>query len=90
MPSTQVYSFKHPDFLPVSQRMGWRILRCTIKDVDKYQLDQDCRPDFASNTFIVEQRAGSADPKNYQDPEGAFAPRQSIPALQRRGPCSLP
>jgi hypothetical protein len=53
---------------------------------DKYQLSKFAGAAFARNTLIVEQRAGSADPKNYQDPQGAFSPaNNSIPALQRRG-----
>jgi len=85
--NTQVYSFKHPDFLAVSATHGPAHLAMYDQATwDKYQLTKIAGANFASNTFIVEQRAGSADPKNYQDPEGAFSPRDnSILALQRRG-----
>jgi hypothetical protein len=85
--NTQVYSFKHPDFLAVSATHGPAHLSMYDQEIwDKYQLTKLAGPNFATNTFIVEQKAGSADPKNYQDEEGAFSPRDnSIPALQRRG-----
>ena len=85
--NTQIYSFKHPDFLPVSATHGPAHLAMYDQAMwDKYQLTKLAGPNFATNTFIVEQKAGSADPKNYQDEEGAFSARDnSIPALQRRG-----
>jgi hypothetical protein len=87
MLNTQVYSFKHPDFIAVSATHGPAHLAMYDQATwDKYQLTKLAGANFASNTFIVEPKAGSADPKNYQDPEGAFSPRDnSIPALQRRG-----
>ena len=85
--NTQVYSFKHLDFLIVSATHGPAHLAMYDQAMwDKYQLSKLAGPNFATNTFIVEQKAGAADPKNYQDSEGAFSPRNnSIPALQRRG-----
>ena len=87
MLNTQVYSFKHPDFLPVSATHGPAHLAMYDQAMwDKYLLTKLAGPNFTANTFIVEQKAGSTDPKNYQDEEGAFSPRDnSIPALQRRG-----
>jgi hypothetical protein len=38
---------------------------------DKYQLSRLAGTAFPTNTFIQEQKAGSGDPKAYQDPEGA-------------------
>jgi hypothetical protein len=85
--NTQVYSFKHPDFIIVSATHASAHLALYDQAMwDKYQLSKLTNGAVMSNTFIVEQKAGSADPKNYQDPEGAFSPRDnSIPALQRRG-----
>ena len=87
MLNTQVYSFKHPDFLTVGAMHGPAHLSMYDQAMwDKYQLAKLAGANFTSNTFIVEQRAASADPKNYQDEEGAFSPRNnSVPALQRRG-----
>ena len=84
--NTQVYSFKHPDFLIVSATHASAHLALYDQAIwDKYQLSKLAGPTFATNTLIVE-RTGSFDPRNYSDPEGAFSPRNnSIPALQRRG-----
>jgi len=72
---------------------------------DKYQIAKLAGPTFMTNTFIVEQKAGTADPKNYQDEEGAFlaarqfgaglaAPRRCVPVLPQRdlgaGGCPAP
>ena len=83
--NTQVYSFKHPDFLIVSATHASAHLALYDQAIwDKYQLSKLAGPTFATNTLIVE--TDSSDPRNYSDPEGAFSPRHnSIPALQRRG-----
>jgi phosphotransferase system HPr (HPr) family protein len=53
---------------------------------DKYGLAKLTGDKFKSNTLIVEQKAGSADPGNVQDADGAYSGHDnSIPALQRRG-----
>jgi len=85
--NTQVYSFKHPDFLIVSATHASAHLAMYDQAMwDKYQLSKIAGAGFARNTLILEQQAGSTDPKNYQDPQGAFSPgNNSIPALQRRG-----
>lgn len=85
--NAQIYSFKHPDFLVVSATHGPAHLAVYDQAMwDKYQLSKLAGPNFATNTFIVDKPASSLDPKNYQDPEGAYSPRNnSIPALQRRG-----
>jgi hypothetical protein len=85
--NTQVYSFKHPDFLIVSATHASAHLAMYDQAMwDKYQLSKIAGAGFARNILILEQQAGSADPKNYQDPRGAFSPaNNSIPALQRRG-----
>jgi len=87
MLNTQVYSFKHPDFITTAAMHGPAHLAMYDQATwDKYQLAKLAGANFATNTFIVEQRAGSADSKNYQDEEGAYSPRNnSVPALQRRG-----
>src|SRR5258708_31962437 len=53
---------------------------------ENYHLANRAGAAFATNTLCRERKAAPADPKNYQDPEGAFSPNNnSIPALQRRG-----
>src|SRR6185312_3169751 len=85
--NVQIYSFKRPDFLIISATHASAHLAMYDQAMwDKYQLSKLAGPAFATNTFILEQKAATADPKNYQDPEGAFSPsNNSIPALQRRG-----
>jgi hypothetical protein len=85
--NVQIYSFKHPDFLIISATHALAHLALYDQSMwDKYELSKLAGPGFATNTFILEQKAAAADPKNYQDPEGAFSPsNNSIPALQRRG-----
>ncbi len=85
--NVQIHSFKHPDFLIISATHASAHLALYDQMIwDKYQLSKLAGPAFAGNRLIQEQKAASDDPKNYQDPEGAFSPRNnSIPALQRRG-----
>lgn len=85
--NVQVYSFKHPDFLIISATHASAHLALYDQSMwDKYELSKLAGPAFATNKFILEQKAATADPKNYQDPDGAFSPaNNSIPALQRRG-----
>lgn len=85
--NVQAHSFKQPDFLILSATHASAHLAMYDQAIwDKYQLTKLAGPRFTANSFIVEQKAASADPKNYQDPEGAFSPaNNSIPALQRRG-----
>ncbi len=80
-------SFKHPDFLIVSATHASAHLTMYDQSIwDKYQLTKLTNGAIANNRFIVEQPAAAKDPKNLQDPEGAYSPRNnSIPALQRRG-----
>lgn len=85
--NVQAHSFKKPDFLIVSATHASAHLALYDQTMwDKYQLTKLAGPRFTANSLIVEQKAASADPKNYQDPEGAYSPaNNSIPALQRRG-----
>lgn len=84
--NVQIYSFKRPDFLIISATHALAHLAMYDELIwEKYQLTK-LAPAFTANTLIREQQAASNDPKNYQDPEGAYSSRNnSIPALQRRG-----
>lgn len=84
--NVQIYSFKQPDFLIISATHALAHLAMYDELIwEKYQLTK-LAPTFTANTLIREQQAASSDPKNYQDPEGAYSSRNnSIPALQRRG-----
>src|SRR5258706_15010056 len=85
--NVQIYAFKRPDFLIVSATHALAHLAMYDSAMwEKYQLSKLAGPAFATNTLMAEQKAASADPKNYQHPEGGFSPsNNSIPALQRRG-----
>jgi hypothetical protein len=85
--NTQVWSFKHPDFLTVSVTHGTALLALYDQAMwDKYQLTRLAGEKFKNNTLIIEQKAAAADPANYEDPAGVFSSEDSsIPALMRRG-----
>ena len=85
--NSQIWSFKHPDFLTVSMTHGAATLAIYDQAMwDKYQLTRLAGEKFKTNTLIVEQKAAAADPANYEDPAGAFSGEDnSIPALMRRG-----
>jgi hypothetical protein len=85
--NSQVWSFRHPDFLVVSATHGSAHLALFEPAIwAKYRLATLTGGKFQSNTFMAEQKGAAADPKDYENPEGAFSPHDnSIPALQRRG-----
>ena len=85
--NSQIWSFKHPDFLAVSVTHGTAHLALYDQAMwDKYQLTKLTGEKFKTNTLILEQKAAAADPANYEDPEGVFSGEDnSIPALKRRG-----
>ena len=85
--NAQVWSFGHPDFLAVSATHGTANLALFEPAMwEKYQLAKWTGGKFQSNTLVAEQKGAAADPKDYENPAGAFSPRDnSIPALQRRG-----
>jgi hypothetical protein len=85
--NAQVWSFRHPDFLVVSATHGTAQLALFEPAIwVKYQLAKLTGGKFQSNTLIAEQKGAAADPRGYENPEGAFSSHDnSIPALQRRG-----
>jgi hypothetical protein len=85
--NSQIWSFKHPDFLAVSVTHGTAQLALYDQAVwDKYQLTRLAGDEFKSDTLMIEQNAAAADPANYEDPAGPFSGADnSIPALMRRG-----
>jgi hypothetical protein len=85
--NTQIWSFKHPDFLAVSVTHGTAQLALYDQAMwDKYQLTRLAGEAFKTNTPIIEQKAAAADVANYEDPSGPFSGEDnSIPALMRRG-----
>ncbi len=82
--NTQVWGFKHPDFLVVSATHGSAGFALYDQAAwDKYQLAKLLNGKFASNTLIVEK---IGDARDFENPDGLFsAADDSIPTLQRRG-----
>jgi hypothetical protein len=85
--NAQVWSFRHPDFLVVSATHGTAHPALFGPAIwEKYQLAKLTGGKFQSNTLIAEHKGAAEDPKDFENPEGAFSPHDnSIPALQRRG-----
>ena len=85
--NTQIWSFKHPDFLAVSVTHGTADLALYDPTIwDKYQLTSLAGDEFRTNTLIIERNEAAADTGNYEDPVGPFSGDDtSIPALMRRG-----
>jgi hypothetical protein len=72
--NTQIWSFKHPDFLAVSVTHGTADLALYDQAMwDKYQLTRLAGDKFKTNTLIIEQKAAAADPADYENPAGAFS-----------------
>ncbi len=85
--NTQVWSFRHPDFLVVSATHGTALLALLKLAIwEKYQLARLTGGKFQTNTLIADQSGAGADPKDYENPQGVYSAHDnSIPALQRRG-----
>jgi hypothetical protein len=85
--NTQIWSFKHPDFLAVSVTHGTAQLALYDPAIwEKYQLTRLAGDEFTTNTAITERKLTSADSASYEDPAGPFSgDDNSIPALMRRG-----
>jgi hypothetical protein len=85
--NSQIWSFKHRDFLAVSVTHGTAQLALYDPVIwDKYQLTSLAGDEFKTNTLATERKSVEADTANYEDPAGAFSGEDnSIPTLMRRG-----
>ena len=83
--NTQIWGFRHPDFLVVSATHGSAGIGLYDQAMwDKYDIAKLLKGKLASNTLIIEKTA--RDPGDFENPEGTFsATDDSIPTLQRRG-----
>src|SRR6202048_1940468 len=60
--NSQIWSFKHPDFLAVSVTHGTAQLALYDRAMwDKYQLTSLAGDEFKTNTLMIEQKSASAD-----------------------------
>ena len=85
--NSEIFSFRHPDFLCLSVTHGSAQLALYDDTMwDKYQLAKLAGPGVTKNRFIGVPPAATQDPANFQNPNGPFSPRaNSIAVLQRRG-----
>jgi hypothetical protein len=85
--NSQIWSFKHPDFLAVSVTHGTAQLALYDRAIwDKYQLTRLAGDEFKTNSPMIEQKSAATDSADYEDPAGPFSGEDnSIPALMRRG-----
>jgi len=85
--NTQIWAFKHPDFLVVAECHGTAQLALYDQSMwDKYHLTRLAGEKFKTNTLIEPLPSEATDPANFEDPAGVFSPADnSIPALMRRG-----
>lgn len=85
--NTEIWGFRHPDFLVVSLTHGPANLALYDQAAwDRYQLARLAGGRFSRNTQIEETPAGSLDAGDYERPDGVFSSAAvSIPLLMRRG-----
>jgi len=85
--NSQIWSFRHPDFLAVSVTHGTAQLALFDQATwNKYQLTKLAGEDFETNTPIIERKSAASDPTDYEDPAGPFSGEDnSVPALMQRG-----
>lgn len=84
--NTQIWSFRHPDYLAVSGTHSLAHLALFDQAMwEKYSLPRLAGEKFKTNTLIIDHSDG-VDPKDFEKPDGLYAPAETtIPVLQRRG-----
>ncbi|MHB8252560.1 MAG: thiosulfate dehydrogenase [Acidiferrobacter sp.] len=85
--NTQIWSFRHRDFLCVSATHGSAHLALYDAFIwKKYHFSKLTKGRFVSNTFIKAPTASHTNPKEYENTKGVFSPHDnSVTVLQRRG-----
>lgn len=85
--NTEIWGFKHPDFLCVSATHGTAHLALYDDATwEKYGLAKIAGGNVTRNSFVAVPSAAVEDAGDFENPNGAFSPRSnSIAALQRRG-----
>ena len=84
---TEIWSFRHPDFLCTSATHGSAHLAIFDEAMwSKYQFAKLTNGKYQTNTFVQEPPASRQNPADYEAPDGVFSPSDnSITVLQRRG-----
>ncbi len=85
--NSQIWSFRHPDFLCVSATHGSAQLALYDDAMwDKYGLAKLAGGGVTRNSFVAAPPAAGQDPADYENAGGAFSGHaSSIETLQRRG-----
>ncbi len=85
--NTQIWSFKHPNFLPVSATHGAAHLALFSPAVwEKYDLGKLIGGKFQSNKLLGGNKTAASGTKDYENPNGPFSPHDNtISVLQARG-----
>jgi hypothetical protein len=85
--NTEIWGFKHPDFLCVSATHGPAHLALFDDAMwEKYGLAKIAGGGVSHNSFVPAPPGTEPDLKDLQNPSGGFSPHaNSIQALQRRG-----
>ncbi len=85
--NSEVWSFRHSEFLCVSATHGSAQLALYDDAMwEKYELAKVAGGNLTGNTFVAASAAAEHDPKDYENPTGAFSSHNnSIQALQQRG-----
>jgi hypothetical protein len=85
--NTQIWSFRHPDFMCTSATHGSAHLAIFDEAMwDKYQFAKLTNGKYHSNSFVQEPPASRQNPADYEAPDGVFSPLDNgITVLQRRG-----
>lgn len=85
--NSQIFSYKHPDFLCVAVTHGTAQLAMYDDYLwDKYGLAKAAGGDVTKNTFVVANPTAANAISNIEDPAGAYSGKANgIQQLQRRG-----
>ena len=85
--NTEIWGYRHPDFLCVSATHGPAHLALFDDAMwDKYSLAKIAGGNVTHNSFVAAPPESEPDFKDFQNPTGAFSPHaNSIQGLQRRG-----
>ncbi len=84
--NVQIWSFRHPDFLPVAAMHGTAHLALYDDFIWSRYLVKLHKGNPSRNVWLTEPPASDLRPTNFDNPEGVFSPYDnSVAVLQRRG-----
>lgn len=84
--NAQIWSFKHPDFLPLSATHGSAHMALYDNYIWNKYLSTLTKGKWKKNVWLTQPVASAANPDDFEAPEGVYSPHDnSILVLQRRG-----